>query len=182
MSRVGKKPVIIPKEVKVKVDGASVNVKGPKGELTQTFNPDLKIAVENGSVVVTPPADPAYDAVHGMTRALIQNMMVGVTEGYKRGLEIDGVGYRAEVQDKKLVMALGLSHMVTIDPPAGITFSVDKTQRILSVEGADKQIVGELAAKIRSMRPPEPYKGKGIHYAGERIRRKAGKAGKAGAK
>ncbi|MBI5650096.1 MAG: 50S ribosomal protein L6 [Chloroflexi bacterium] len=182
MSRVGNKPVIIPKDVKVQVDGASVNVKGPKGELTQSFNPGLKIAVENGHVIVTPPAEPTYDALHGLTRALIHNMIVGVTDGFKRGLEIEGVGYRAEVQGKNLVLALGLSHTVTIEPPAGITFIVDKTQRILSVEGADKQVVGEFAAKIRTLRPPEPYKGKGIHYAGERVRRKAGKAGKAGAK
>lgn len=183
MSRVGNKPVVFdPKSVTVKVEGTTVQVKGPKGELAQTFHPEMKITAEKTQVAIAAPADAALDAMHGMTRALIHNMVVGVTEGYKRVLEIEGVGYRAELQGKNLVFSLGLSHQVTVEPPAGIAFSVDKAQRVVTIEGADRQVVGEIASKIRSARPPEPYKGKGIHYAGEKVRRKAGKAGKAGAK
>jgi large subunit ribosomal protein L6 len=182
MSRVGKKPVTLPKGVQVKVDGSTVSVKGPKGELVQTFNPNLKIASENAQVTVAPPENAADDALHGLTRALIQNMVIGVTDGYKQNLEVEGVGYKAELQGKNLVLSLGLSHQVTVVPPDGITFTVDKTQRQFTVEGMSKQVVGQVASKIRSARPPEPYKGKGVHYLGERIRRKAGKAGKAGAK
>ncbi len=182
MSRVGRKPVDIPKGVQVKVDGNTVTVKGPKGELTQTFHRNMQIAVENSQVVVKKPDDYLYDAMHGLTRALINNMVAGVTQGFKRDLEIEGVGYRAELQGKNLVLSVGLSHTVTVPPPTGITFTVDKTQRLVGIEGADKQVVGEIAAKIRTIRPPEPYKGKGVHYLGEKIRRKAGKAGKAGAK
>ncbi len=181
MSRVGRKPVDIPKGVQVQVDGNKVTVKGPKGELTQSFHRDMQIAVENSQVVVKQPEDPLYDAMHGLTRALINNMVAGVTQGFKRDLEIEGVGYRAELQGKNLVLSLGFSHIVPIEPPPGISFVVDKSQRLFSVEGVDRQLVGELAARIRSIRPPEPYKGKGIHYVGERIRRKAGKAGKVGA-
>ncbi len=181
MSRVGRKPVDIPKGVQVKVDGSSVTIKGPKGELTQSFHRDMQIGVENSQVVVKPPADPLYGAMHGLTRALINNMVTGVTQGYKKDLEIEGVGYRAELQGKNLVLSLGFSHTVPIEPPPGITFVVDKSQRLFSIEGVDRQLVGELASRIRSLRPPEPYKGKGVHYAGERIRRKAGKAGKVGA-
>lgn len=180
MSRVGKMPVQIPAGVKVNVNGTTVTVKGPKGELTQTFNPNMKIAVEDSHVSVTMPDNPELNAMHGLTRALIHNMVVGVTEGYKRQLEVEGVGYRAELQGKNLVLALGLSHTVPVEPPPGITFAVDKSNRIFTVEGVDKQLVGELASKIRSLRPPEPYKGKGIHFTGERVRRKAGKAGKVG--
>ncbi len=181
MSRVGRKPVDIPKGVQVKVDGTTVSVKGPKGELTQSFHRDMQIAVEKSQVVVKKPEDPLFDAMHGLTRALINNMVTGVTQGYKKDLEIEGVGYRAELQGKNLVLSLGFSHTVPIEPPPGITFVVDKSQRLFSIEGADRQLVGELASHIRSIRPPEPYKGKGVHYAGERIRRKAGKAGKVGA-
>lgn len=181
MSRVGRKPVDIPKDVQVKVDGNSVTVKGPKGELTQSFHRDMQIAIENSQVIVKKPEDPLYDAMHGLTRALINNMVVGVTQGYKKDLEIEGVGYRAELQGKNLVLSLGFSHTVPIEPPEGITFVVDKSQRLFSIEGVDRQLVGELASHIRSIRPPEPYKGKGVHYLGERIRRKAGKAGKVGA-
>lgn len=182
MSRIGKMPVKIPASVKVNVQGSTVSIKGPKGELQQTFDSVMDIHVENNQVVVKSPAGKEYDAKYGMTRALISNMVLGVTEGYKKNLEIEGVGYRAELQDKKLVLAVGFSHLVTIEPPAGITFLVDKSQRAFSIEGADKQVVGEMASKIRSIKPPEPYKGKGIHYLGEKIRRKAGKAGKVGAK
>ncbi len=182
MSRVGKKPVAIPAGVQVNVNGSTVKVKGPKGELTQTFHPELKIVVEKTQVNVATPEGDTLDAMHGLTRALIHNMVVGVTDGYKRVLEIEGVGYRAELQGKNVVLSLGLSHQVTFEPLPGITFTVDKSQRLLTIEGPDRQTVGEVASKIRSTRPPEPYKGKGIHYAGEKVRRKAGKAGKAGAK
>ncbi|MBM3128053.1 MAG: 50S ribosomal protein L6 [Chloroflexi bacterium] len=181
MSRIGKMPVKIPTGVKVNIEGATVAITGPKGELKQTFDPNLEIKTHDGQIVVTPPDAPGYDALHGLTRALLNNMVQGVTDGYKRSLEIEGVGYRAELQGKSLVLAVGLSHQITVEPPAGITFTVDKSQRLFTIEGTDKQLVGELAAKIRLMRPPEPYKGKGIRYQGERLRRKAGKAGKVGA-
>lgn len=182
MSRIGKMPVPLPKGVTVSIDGSTVKVKGPKGELSQTFHEDLAVKQENGSIVVTPPDDSAYDAMHGLTRALINNMVKGVTDGFSKTLEIEGVGYRGELQGKNLVLALGYSHPVPVEPPAGISFTVDKSQRVITIEGSDKQVVGQVAANIRSLRPPEPYKGKGIRYQGEKIRRKAGKAGKAGAK
>jgi large subunit ribosomal protein L6 len=173
-------PVNILAGVKVNVEGSTVTVNGPRGELKQTFDPGLEIKVENDQIVVKTPENKVLDAKHGLTRALINNMMNGVTAGFKRSLEVEGVGYRAELQGKNLVMALGLSHTVTFVPPAGITFTVEKSQRLFTIEGSDRQLVGELASKIRSTRPPEPYKGKGIHYLGEKIRRKAGKAGKVG--
>jgi len=182
MSRVGRKPITIPSAVKVNVQGSSVTVHGPKGELQQTFDAAFKIIADKSLVTVESPDNKLYDARHGLTRALINNMVVGVTDGYKRTLEVEGVGYRAELQGKTLVLSVGFSHQVVFEPPAGITFTVDKNLRLFSIEGPDKQLVGEMASKIRSTRPPEPYKGKGIHYLGERIRRKAGKAGKAGAK
>ncbi len=182
MSRIGKMPIKIPTGVKVNVEGTTVTVKGPKGELKQTFDPAMTIKVENNQIVVKAPANKEYNAKHGLTRALLNNMVIGVTEGYKKNLEVEGVGYRAELQGKNLVLAVGFSHLVTIEPPPGITFTVDKSQRLFTVEGADKQVVGEVAAQIHAVRPPEPYKGKGIHYVGEKIRRKAGKAGKVGAK
>lgn len=181
MSRVGRLPVKIPAGVTVNLNGNALTVKGPKGQVSQTFRSEMKIEVKDSQIVVTPPNDPAYSALHGMTRALINNMIVGVTAGFKRELEIEGVGYRAELQGKNLVLSLGFSHPVPVEPPAGISFVVDKSQRLFSVEGVDRQLVGEVAARIRAIRPPEPYKGKGIHYLGERIRRKAGKAGKVGA-
>lgn len=182
MSRIGKKPVPIPAGVKVNIEGSNVTIQGPKGTLTQTFDPNIQIQVKDGQIIVTAPDAPGYSALHGLTRALINNMVIGVTEGYKRTLEVEGVGYRAELQGKNLVLSVGLSHQVTIEPPPGITFTVDKSQRVFTVEGIDKQLVGEVAARIRAVRPPEPYKGKGIRYQGEKIRRKAGKAGKTGAK
>lgn len=181
MSRVGRMPVKIPAGVTVNLNGNSLTVKGPKGQVSQAFHPEMKIEVKDSQIVVTRPDDPAYDALHGLTRALINNMIVGVTAGFKRDLEIEGVGYRAELQGKNLVLSLGFSHTVPVEPPAGISFVVDKSQRLFSVEGVDRQLVGEVAARIRAIRLPEPYKGKGIHYVGERIRRKAGKAGKVGA-
>lgn len=182
MSRIGKMPVVLPKGVTVSIDGATLQVKGPKGTLTQTFHEEMTIKQEDGKIVVTIPEDPAYNAMHGLTRALINNMVKGVTDGFSKTLEIEGVGYRGELQGKNLVLALGFSHPVPVEPPAGINFTVDKSQRVITIEGPDKQAVGQVAANIRSLRPPEPYKGKGIRYQGEKIRRKAGKAGKAGAK
>ncbi len=180
MSRVGRMPVKLPAGVKVTQNGNAVTVKGPKGELTQSFDPQIKVTFDKDQIVVETPQAPGYDAMHGLTRALIHNMVVGVTEGYKRSLEVEGVGYRAELQGKNLILALGFSHSVTYEAPVGISFIVDKSQRLFTIEGVDRQLVGEVAAKIRSIRPPEPYKGKGIHYQGEKVRRKAGKAGKVG--
>lgn len=181
MSRIGKMPVVVPKGVTVNLQGTTVTVKGPKGELTQTFHPDMNLRLNDSTIVVERPENPLYDAMHGMVRAILNNMILGVTQGFKRDLEIEGVGYRGEMQGTKLVLSLGFSHPVPVEPPTGIKLSVDKSQRLVTVEGADKQLVGEVAAKIRALRPPEPYKGKGIHYLGEKIRRKAGKAGKVGA-
>lgn len=182
MSRIGKMPVVLPQGVTVSIDGTTVKVKGPKGELAQTFHEDMTIRQEDGKLVVSIPDDPAYEAMHGLTRALINNMVKGVTDGFRKTLEIEGVGYRGELQGKNLVLALGFSHPVPVTPPPGIQFVIDKSQRVITIEGTDKQTVGQVAANIRSLRPPEPYKGKGIHYQGEKIRRKAGKAGKAGGK
>lgn len=181
MSRIGKMPIVIPAGVTIDIQGSKVTVKGPRGELTQTFHPDMSLRIQDSKVLVERPESPIYDAMHGMVRAIVNNMVVGVTQGFKRDLEIEGVGYRGEIQGTKLVLSLGFSHQVPVDPPPGIKLSVDKSMRLLTVEGADKQLVGEIAAKIRGLRPPEPYKGKGIHYQGEKIRRKAGKAGKVGA-
>lgn len=182
MSRIGKMPIKIPAGVKVTVDGNTVTVKGPKGELTRSFNPNIKVATEDSQVVVTRPDDESFDAMHGLVRAVIHNMVVGVTEGYKRNLEVEGVGYRAELQGKNLVLSVGFSHPVPVVAPDGITFAVDKSARAFSIEGVDRELVGGMASRIRDIRPPEPYKGKGIRYAGEKVRRKAGKAGKVGAK
>lgn len=179
MSRIGKKPVPIPKNVEVSVDGTTVKVKGPKGELTRTFVPTMKIRVEDGSVLIERPSDEKSDrALHGLTRALIANMVLGVTEGFRKTLEIVGVGYRAEKKGKNLVVNVGYSHPVEYPEPAGITFSTPQPT-VIVIEGIDKQKVGQVAAELREFRPPEPYKGKGIRYQGEQVRRKAGKtAGK----
>lgn len=182
MSRIGKMPVALPSGVTVSINGSTVKVKGPKGELSQTFHDDMTIAQEDGKVVVSIPDDPAYNAMHGLVRALINNMVKGVSDGFSKTLEIEGVGYRGELQGKNLVLALGYSHSVPVEAPPGINFTVDKSQRVITIEGTDKQMVGQVAADIRSLRPPEPYKGKGIRYQGERVRRKAGKAGKVGGK
>jgi len=179
VSRIGRAPIIIPKGVDVSIDGLTVRVKGPKGELTRTFTTDMEIAMEDGTIVVRRPSDEAYHrALHGMTRALINNMVVGVSTGFEKILEVNGVGYRAEVNGKNLVLFVGYSHPVTIEPPAGISFDVDVRSRQIKVMGANKETVGQIAANIRMVRPPEPYKGKGIKYLEEKIRRKAGKAGK----
>jgi large subunit ribosomal protein L6 len=182
MSRIGRLPVKVPTGVDVKLEGHSVKVKGPKGELAFTFHPNVKVTREDGTLVVARANDEkATRALHGLTRSLIANMVTGVTTGYTRDLEISGTGYRAALQGKKLQLSLGFSHPVEIEPPPGITFATETPQK-LRVSGIDKQAVGEMAAKIRSLRVPDPYKAKGIKYAEERIRRKAGKAGKVGAK
>ena len=180
MSRVGRMPVAVPTGVQVEIKGTSVGVKGPKGELKRTFSPLVGIAMENGQIMVTRNSDrPSERALHGTTRALLANMIHGVSSGFERILEIDGVGYRAEMNGKNLVLYMGFSHPVEVEPPAGITYDVDPKTRQVFVRGFDKEQVGQVAANIRNVRPPEPYHGKGLHYQGEKIRRKAGKAGKA---
>lgn len=180
MSRIGKMPVAIPAGVQVSIDGSAVTVKGPKGQMTQTFNPDLTIELKDSTVCVERPDDSRqFKALHGLTRALINNMVIGVTEGYSKTLEVRGTGYRAELQGKNLVMSLGFSHPVVVEPPVGIEFDVNPRTSTITVKGYDKQVVGQTAAEIRAWRPVEPYLGKGIRYLGEMVRRKAGKAGKA---
>ena len=182
MSRIGRLPVKVPQGVDVKIDGRTVKMKGPKGELTSTFHQNVAVKREDGTIVVSRTDDEkATRALHGLTRALLANMVVGVTSGYARDLEISGTGYRAVIQGKKLQLSLGFSHPVEIDPPAGITFATETPQK-LKISGIDKQLVGEMAAKIRGLRVPDPYKNKGIKYAEEKLRKKAGKAGKVGAK
>jgi large subunit ribosomal protein L6 len=180
MSRIGDKPITVPSGVTITIGkDNSVTVKGPKGELSGTFSPRMQIAQEDGTLTVSRPNDERQNkALHGLTRTLLNNMVVGVTEGYTKNLEIHGVGYRAQMSGKNLVLNVGYSHPVQMEPPEGITYAVEANTRV-SVSGIDKQLVGEQAAKIRIVRPPEPYKGKGIRYAGEYVRRKAGKAGKA---
>lgn len=178
MSRIGKKPVAVPAGVDVKIDGSTVTVKGPKGTLTNTFNPDIIIKREGAEIIVDRPSEnKLHKSLHGLTRTLINNMVEGVTNGFSKSLEIEGVGYRAAKQGKNLVMNLGYSHQVIIPEIDGITIDVPNATSIV-VNGIDKQVVGQFAAEIREKRPPEPYKGKGIRYAGERIIRKEGKAGK----
>jgi large subunit ribosomal protein L6 len=180
VSRVGRLPVVIPTGVQVEVKGSNVRVKGPKGELQRTFSPVIGIAMEKGEIQVTRNSDlPAERALHGTTRAVIANMITGVNTGFERVLEIEGVGYRAEMNGKKLVLNMGYSHPVEMEPPEGITFDVDTKARQVFVRGFDKELVGQTAADVRAVRKPEPYHGKGLHYLGEHIRRKAGKAGKA---
>lgn len=180
MSRIGKQPVIIPDKVKVDIKGKTVSVTGPKGNLSQTFHPDMQIAIAGKEVQVTRPSDDKlHRSLHGLTRALIQNMVSGVTDGYTRELDILGVGYRAELKGKMLQLTLGYSHPIYFFPPEGITIAYDQKENRIRVTGADKALVGETAAKIRSMRSPEPYKGKGVRYRGEHVTIKAGKtAGK----
>ena len=178
MSRIGKMPIAIPGGVEVKVDGDVVTVKGPKGELTHTIAAPITVAIEDGQVLVTRPDDERDSrSLHGLTRTLIANQIIGVTEGYSKDLEVVGTGYRVAAKGQGLEFALGFSHPVFVEPPAGITFEVEGNTK-LTVRGIDKQAVGEAAANIRKLKKPEPYKGKGIRYAGEVVRRKAGKAGK----
>jgi len=178
MSRIGRRPIEIPSGVEVKVDGSQVSVKGPKGTLTQLLHPAMKISVDSGVVTVERPSDERdHRALHGLTRSLVANMVEGVTNGYAKTLEIQGVGYRAALKGSNIELALGFSHPVVVEPPAGVTFEVPQPTRIV-VSGADKQAVGQIAANIRAIRKPDAYKGKGIRYQGEYVRKKAGKAGK----
>ena len=178
MSRIGRMPITIPQGVTVDIQKNSVRVKGPKGEISRSFDPAMQIGLEDNTIVVQRPTDHRrHRSLHGLTRALLNNMVVGVSEGFVRRLEIQGVGYRAEMQGNNLVLNVGYSHPVVVEPPDGISFEVEKGYRGVSVLGVDKEVVGEIAARIRRVRPPEPYKGKGIRYQGEYVRRKAGKAG-----
>jgi len=175
MSRIGRKPVPVPDAVSVEIGQGDIAVKGPKGELRQVLSPDMKIEQEDGTVTVSRPTDRGeHRALHGLTRSLIANMVEGVTDGFEKRLEIQGVGYRAALKGKKLELALGYSHPVVIQPRAGISFEVPTPTEVI-VKGIDKQMVGQTAAEIRKVRPPEPYKGKGIRYQGEYVRRKVGK-------
>jgi len=179
VSRVGQMPITVPSGVDVTIKGSHVRVKGPKGQMEHTFPAAMEISQKEGIVSIQRPSDErTHRALHGMTRALINNMVTGVSTGFEKVLEINGVGYRAEVAGNNLVLHVGYSHPVEVEPPEGISFEVDSRTRQIKVMGYDKQSVGHIAANIRKVRPPEPYKGKGIKYLDERIRRKAGKAGK----
>ena len=178
MSRIGRLPIEIPTGVDVTVTGSAVTVKGPKGELALTVASPIEVKIEDGQLLVTRPDDErASRSLHGLTRTLIANQIIGVTEGYTKGLEVVGTGYRVAVKGESLEFALGYSHSITVDPPKGISFTVEGNNKV-TVSGIDKQAVGEVAANIRKLRKPEPYKGKGVRYAGEVVRRKAGKSGK----
>jgi len=178
MSRIGRLPISIPAGVEVAVEGQQVTVKGPKGQLVHTLPSPIAVSVEEGQVLVTRPDDERDSrSLHGLTRTLISNQITGVTEGYQKGLEVVGTGYRVQARGSSVEFALGFSHPITVDPPAGITFTVEGNNK-LTVSGIDKQAVGEVAAQIRKLRKPEPYKGKGVRYEGEHVRRKAGKSGK----
>ncbi len=182
MSRIGRLPITVPSSVDVTIDGRQLTVKGPKGTLSRSLHPDIKVSREEDNLVVTRPTEQkVHKQLHGLTRTLVNNMVLGVTDGYRKGLEITGVGYRATLNGKKLTLNLGYSHPIEIDPPEGISFEVENPTR-LAVVGIDKELVGQIAAQVRSTRKPEPYKGKGVRYAGEVVRRKAGKAGKIGGK
>lgn len=179
MSRIGMMPIPIPDGVEVKIEGSEVLVKGPKGELSQGFRSEISITQEDGTLRVSRASDePEARALHGLTRALLNNMVVGITQGFEKTLEVHGVGYRAEVKGETLVLNLGFSHPVEVPPPKGIQFEADTRAGLIKVMGIDKQQVGQVASDVRKIRPPEPYKGKGIRYQGEYVRRKAGKAGK----
>ena len=180
MSRIGRLPITIPAGVNVDIQGSEVKVKGPKGELKRLFSPVVKIEKNADTITVTRSSDEAsIRALHGTSRALLNNMIVGVSTGFTVVLEIDGVGYRAEMSGKNLVLYVGYSAPVTVGPAAGVSFDVDTKTRQVKVMGHDREVIGQVASDIRAIRPPEPYKGKGIHYLGEKIRRKAGKTGKA---
>ena len=178
MSRIGRLPIDVPAGVNITIDGSAVTVKGPKGELSLNVASPIEVKLEDGQVLVTRPDDErASRSLHGLTRTLISNQIVGVTTGYSKGLEVVGTGYRVAAKGESLEFALGFSHSITVDPPAGISFTVEGNNKV-TVNGIDKQAVGEVAANIRKLRKPEPYKGKGVRYAGEVVRRKAGKSGK----
>ncbi len=176
MSRIGKRPVVIPAKTKVELDGSAITVSGPKGTLSRTLHPDMTTTINGQELQVSRPSDlKKHRALHGLTRALIHNMVKGVSEGFGKDLQIIGVGYRAEIKGKALILYLGYSHPVVFLPPAGVSISVDAKENKIKLEGIDKEMVGQTAAKIRSFRAPEPYKGKGIRYVGEQVRQKAGK-------
>ena len=178
MSRIGRLPIAVPSGVDVTIDGRTLTVKGPKGTLTRELHPDIAVSREDDRLVVTRPTEQkTHKQLHGLTRTLVNNMVVGVTDGYRKSLEITGVGYRAAKVGEKLQLNLGYSHPIEIAPPQGISFEVENPTH-LAVVGIDKELVGQIAAQVRSTRKPEPYKGKGVRYAGERVLRKAGKAGK----
>jgi large subunit ribosomal protein L6 len=179
MSRIGKLPIPIPPSVQVQVEGSNVSVKGPKGSLQRAVHPDMRLHLDDGRLIVTRPSDePRHRALHGLTRALLANMVSGVDQGFTKTLELQGVGYRVQQMGKNIQLAVGYSHPVDVAAPEGITLEVEGNNRI-HVRGIDKELVGQVAAEIRAIRPPEPYKGKGIRYDGEHVRRKTGKAGKA---
>ncbi len=179
VSRVGKMPIAVPSGVEVRMEGTRITVKGPKGELSRDVSPDMKIELSDGVLTVKRPSDqPRHRSAHGLTRTLIQNMVTGVSEGFTKVLELHGVGYRAQLQGSSLVLAVGYSRPVELAPPPGVEFEVEGTSRVI-VKGISKEDVGQTAADVRKVRPPEPYKGKGIRYVGEYVRRKAGKAGRA---
>jgi large subunit ribosomal protein L6 len=181
VSRIGRMPVELPGGVEVEIDGPFVRVKGPKGEMKREFRPEMSIKITDGTLIVERPSDePQMRALHGLTRALLNNMVVGVSQGFEKTLQIEGVGYRPELDGDTLVLHVGFSHLVNVPAPEGITFEVDTRARLIKVLGIDKELVGRTAADIRKIRPPEPYKGKGIRYLGEYVRRKVGKAGKVG--
>jgi len=180
VSRIGKLPITIPETVQVEVNGSTVTVKGPKGELKREFSPLIKITKDDGVLAVTRSSEDAnVRALHGTTRALLHNMVYGVSTGFTIELEVDGVGYRVELDGPKLVLYVGYSHPFVIDPPAGVSFEIDNKTHLVKINGKDNEVIGQLAADIIKIRPPEPYLGKGIRYKGQIIRRKAGKAGKA---
>lgn len=179
MSRIGKKPIALPAKVEVKFDQQDVTVKGPKGELKFTLPSEMKVKQEDGHLVVERPGDDRQSrALHGLTRALLANMVTGVSTGFRRTLKIEGVGYTSEVRGKDLALKLGYSHEIVVNPPPGISFTAEEKGTVIHIDGPDKQVVGQVAANIRKLRPPEPYLGKGVRYSDEVIRRKAGKAGK----
>jgi large subunit ribosomal protein L6 len=179
MSRIGKRPVPLPAGVTAQIDGRSVTVKGPKGEMSRLIHADLALAIEDGTVVVRRPSDESrHKALHGLTRTLVANMVTGVTKGFTKTLEIQGVGYKAELRPFGVQLTLGFSHPVPYHAPKGVKISVENNV-VVKVEGVDKELVGQVAAELRALRPPEPYKGKGIRYAGEHVRRKAGKTAQA---
>lgn len=182
MSRIGRKPVAIPDKVEVKIDGQQVAIKGPKGQLSMDAHPDMTVKFDEGQVIVERPSDERqHRALHGLTRALLANMVTGVSDGFRLTLLIEGVGYQAEMRGNDLVLKLGFSHEVVVSPPDdNTTFDVPKESRgrTIHIDGIDKQVVGQVAANVRGLRPPEPYKGKGVRYSDEYVRRKAGKAAK----
>jgi large subunit ribosomal protein L6 len=181
MSRIGKQPITLPAKVEVAIDGPDVTVKGPRGTLSWSFHPDITITQEEGQLLVTRPTDLRHHrSLHGLSRALLNNMVTGVSTGFQKILEIQGVGYSAQMDGANLVLKVGFSHDVIVEPRENMSFNVEDRGRTIIVEGIDKQAVGQVAAEIRKWRPPEPYKGKGIRYRGEFVRRKAGKAGKVG--